>query len=131
MAGATNIPDGLRYTKDHEWVKLEGDVARIGITDYAQDALTDVVFVELPDVGEEFGDHDSMGVVESTKSVSDIFAPFAGKVVAVNDKLDASPELLNDDPYGDGWFCAMQVTDRKVVDGLMDAAAYRKHLASH
>lgn len=131
MAGATKIPDGLRYTKDHEWVKLEGDVARIGITDHAQDALTDVVFVELPDVGEEFADHDSMGVVESTKSVSDIFAPFAGKVVAVNDKLDASPELLNDDPYGEGWFCLMQVTDRKAVDGLMDAAAYRKHIASH
>ncbi|HVM45041.1 MAG TPA: glycine cleavage system protein GcvH [Candidatus Thermoplasmatota archaeon] len=128
MAGANNIPENLRYTKDHEWVEMKGNRARIGITDYAQEALTDVVFVELPEVGEEFGEHDSMGVVESVKSVSDIFAPFAGKVVAVNSDLDESPELLNQDPYGKGWFCEMEVADPAAGDKLLDAAGYRKVL---
>lgn len=131
MAGATKIPETLRYTKDHEWVEVKGNVARIGITDYAQEALTDVVFVELPDVGEEFGDHESMGVVESVKSVSDIFSPFAGKVVAVNDELDDAPELLNKDPYGKGWFCELELADPKAADKLLTAAAYKQHLASH
>lgn len=126
MAGATKIPENLRYTKDHEWVSLAGDRARIGITDYAQEALTDVVYVELPEVGEEFAEHDSMGVVESVKSVSDIFAPLAGKVVAVNSDLDESPELLNQDPYGKGWFCEMEIADPKAVEKLLDAAGYKK-----
>ena len=128
MAGATKIPDNLRYTKDHEWVEIKGSRARIGITDYAQEALTDVVYVELPDVGEEFGEHDSMGVVESVKSVSDIFAPLAGKVVAVNADLDESPELLNQDPYGKGWFCELEIADPKAGESLLDAAAYKKIL---
>ena len=131
MAGASKIPQNLRYTEDHEWVLLEGNVARIGITDYAQEALTDVVFVELPDVGETFGDHDSMGVVESVKSVNDIFAPVAGRVVEVNSELDDSPELMNQDPYGKGWFCALEVADPAAVSKLMDAAAYQKFLQSH
>ena len=131
MAGATKIPETLRYTKDHEWVEVKGNRARIGITDYAQEALTDVVFVELPDVGEEFGDHESMGVVESVKSVSDIFSPLGGKVVAVNEALNDTPELLNQDPYGKGWFCEMEIADAKSTEKLLDAASYRKHLASH
>jgi glycine cleavage system H protein len=129
MASASKIPENLRYTKDHEWIELVGNRAKIGITDYAQDALTDVVFVELPDVDEEFGDHDSLGVVESVKSVSDIFAPLAGKVVDVNAKLEDNPELINDDPYGEGWFCVMEV-DPASAASLMDAAAYRKFLES-
>lgn len=131
MAGATQIPENLRYTKDHEWVSLTGNVARIGITDYAQEALTDVVFVELPAVGEEFEDHDSLGVVESVKSVSDIFAPFAGRIAAVNKALDDTPELLNQEPYGKGWFCEIEVADAKVVETLLDAAGYKAFLQSH
>ena len=128
MAGASKIPDNLRYTKDHEWVSLHGNRARIGITDYAQEALTDVVFVELPDVGDEFGEHDSMGVVESVKSVSDIFAPLAGKIDATNGDLDDAPELLNQDPYGKGWFCEMELADVKACDQLLDAAGYKRIL---
>lgn len=131
MAGASKVPETLRYTKDHEWVEVKGSTVRIGITDYAQEALTDVVFVELPDVGEEFRDHDSMGVVESVKSVNDIFAPLAGRVTAVNEALDDAPELMNQDPYGKGWFCEMEVADAASLAGLMDAAAYRKLLESH
>jgi glycine cleavage system H protein len=132
MAGqATKVPDTLRYTKDHEWVEARGGTrVRIGITDYAQDALTDVVFVELPDVGEEFGEHDSMGVVESVKSVSDIFAPLAGKVVAVNQDLEDAPELMNQDPYGKGWFCEVELAGGADVKKLLDAAAYRKLVES-
>jgi glycine cleavage system H protein len=128
MAGASKIPDDLRYTKDHEWVSLSGNRARIGITDYAQEALTDVVFVELPDVGEVFSEHDSMGVVESVKSVSDIFAPLAGKIVAVNADLDDAPELLNQDPYGKGWFCEIELADPKSYEKLLDAAGYKRIL---
>ncbi len=128
MAGATKIPDNLRYTEDHEWVEVHGSRVKVGITDYAQEALTDVVYVELPDVGEEFGHHDSMGVVESVKSVNDIFAPLAGKVVEVNGALDDEPELMNQDPYGKGWFCVIEVADKAGLASLMDAAAYRKFL---
>ena len=121
---AFEVPTDLQYTKDHEWVQLEGGRARIGITDFAQDALTDVVYVELPEVGDEFKEGDSMGVVESTKSVSDIFAPVSGKVVEVNKALEDSPELLNTEPYKGGWFCVMEVAG--TPSGLIDAAAYRK-----
>lgn len=131
MAGASKIPENLRYTKDHEWVSLHGNRARIGITDYAQEALTDVVFAELPDVGDEFAEHDSMGVVESVKSVSDIFAPLAGKIVAVNNELDDAPELMNQDPYGKGWFCEMELADPKSYEKLLDAAGYKKTIAGH
>lgn len=131
MAGASKIPESLRYTKDHEWVELQGSRVRIGITDHAQEALTDVVFVELPDVGEEFGEHDSMGVVESVKSVSDIFAPLAGTITAANETLNETPELMNTDPYGAGWFCEIEIADPKAFDALLDAAAYRKLLQAH
>lgn len=124
----SKVPDDLRYTKEHEWIRVEGNRATIGITDYAQDALTDVVFAELPDAGEEFAAGDSMGVVESVKSVSDIYAPLSGKVVDVNSRLDDEPELLNTDPYGEGWFCVMELTNPSEVDQLLDAAGYRKVL---
>lgn len=131
MAGATKIPENLRYTKDHEWVELMGDRVRIGITDYAQEALTDVVFVELPGEGEEFNEHDSMGVVESVKSVNDIFAPVPGRVVEVNAALNDTPELMNTDPYGKGWMCVLETPDPTAVGKLMDAASYKKFIQSH
>lgn len=131
MAGGSKIPENLRYTEDHEWVLIEGKRVRVGITDYAQEALTDVVFVELPDVDESFDHHDSMGVVESVKSVNDIFAPLAGRVVEVNSELDEKPELMNQDPYGKGWFCVLEVADPSQVQKLMDAAGYRKLVESH
>ncbi|HVL47821.1 MAG TPA: glycine cleavage system protein GcvH [Candidatus Thermoplasmatota archaeon] len=126
MAKETKVPEHLRYTAEHEWVRVEGKVATLGITDYAQDALTDVVFVELPDVGESFKHGDSMGVVESTKSVSDIYAPVSGKIVEVNTALEDKPELLNDDPYGEGWFAKIEMSDPSEAGKLLDAAGYRK-----
>jgi glycine cleavage system H protein len=103
-----NIPSDLRYTKDHEWVRVTGSMVRVGITDYAQDALGDVVFVQLPYVGSVFSAQQGLGEIESTKSVSDVYAPVAGKVVAVNDALVDHPELLNSDPYGEGWICEIE-----------------------
>ncbi len=119
-----NIPEDLRYTNDHEWVRVEGKQVRVGITDYAQDALGDVVFVELPKVGDTVEVGGSLGEVESTKSVSDLYAPVSGTVVSVNDMLDASPGKLNEDPYGEGWLCVLDVADASQIDGLLDAAAY-------
>ena len=119
------MPDDLKYTKDHEWVKAEGDRVRIGITDYAQDALGDVVFVQIPDVGSSVVLGDSFSEVESTKSVSDIYAPVSGTVVEVNADLTDMPQRLNDDPYGEGWLCVIQVEDAGQLDQLLDAAAYR------
>ena len=121
-----NIPDDLRYSSDHEWIKVEGTTVRIGITDYAQDALGDVVYVQVPEVGAVVAAGQGISEVESTKSVSDIYAPVAGTIVAVNDELDAAPERLNADPYGDGWICAIEVADAAAVDGLLDAGAYRQ-----
>ena len=121
-----NIPNDLRYSSDHEWVRTEGTTVRIGITDYAQDALGDVVYVQVPEVGAVVAAGQGISEVESTKSVSDIYAPVAGTIVAVNDELDAAPERLNADPYGDGWICAIEVADAAAVDGLLDAGAYRQ-----
>lgn len=118
------VPQQLRYSSDHEWIHIEGGRARVGITDYAQDALGDVVYVELPDVGSTVKSGDSFGEVESTKSVSDVYAPVSGTVVAVNDALGSSPELLNSDPYGNGWICEIEMSDLGEADGLLDAAAY-------
>ena len=120
-----NVPEDLRYSEDHEWVRLDGDRATVGITDYAQDALGDVVFVEAPAVGTQVVAHDKVSEVESTKSVSDIYAPVPGTVVEVNDDLDEQPELLNADPYGRGWICVIQVAGPEALDALMDAGAYR------
>ena len=119
------IPDDLRYSSDHEWVRLEDGKARIGITDYAQDALGDVVFVDLPEVGAAVAAGDSISEVESTKSVSDIYAPVAGTVAEVNTDLADAPERLNEDPYGEGWIFVLAVDDPGQVNGLLDAAAYR------
>jgi glycine cleavage system H protein len=121
-----NVPDDLRYTADHEWVRLDGDRAYVGITDYAQDALGDIVFVQLPEPGTAVGGGDSFSEVESTKSVSDIYAPLAGTVVEVNAELADAPQRLNEDPYGDGWICVIEVADAAAVSGLLDAEAYRK-----
>lgn len=120
-----SVPESLRYTADHEWVEDRGAVVRVGITHYAQDALGDVVFVQLPPVGSSTGAGDAMGEVESTKSVSDVFSPVVGTVVAINPLLSDRPELLNVDPYGDGWLCDIEVSSPDWAEELMDAATYR------
>ena len=119
-----NAPDDLRYSSDHEWVRPLGDRVRIGITDYAQDSLGDVVYVQVPTVGTTVAAGQSFTEVESTKSVSDIYAPVSGTVVAVNAALGDAPETLNSDPYGEGWICEIQMSDATELDALMDAAAY-------
>jgi glycine cleavage system H protein len=124
-----NVPDDLRYTADHEWARLEDGKVRIGITDYAQDALGDVVFVELPAPGTSVDAGGSFSEVESTKSVSDIYAPVAGTVVEVNTDLTDAPQKLNEDPYGEGWICVIEPTDAGAYEGLLDASAYRKLIA--
>jgi len=121
-----DVPDGLRYSTDHEWVELIDGQVRVGITDYAQDALGDVVFVEVPAVGSRVEATTTFGEVESTKSVSDLFAPVSGTVTAVNEELGDAPERLNDDPYGEGWICVIQPDDVADVEALLDAAAYRE-----
>ncbi|HUV19017.1 MAG TPA: glycine cleavage system protein GcvH [Ilumatobacteraceae bacterium] len=120
-----NIPAELRYSSDHEWVRVDGSTATIGITEYAQDALGDVVFVEMPDAGLAVAAGESFSEVESTKSVSDIYAPITGSIAEVNAELESQPELLNSDPYGAGWICRIEIGDPSELDGLMDAEAYR------
>ena len=120
-----NIPEDLRYSADHEWVRLEGNRARIGITEYAQDALGDVVFVQVPDVGAELTVGATVSEVESTKTVSDVYAPVAGTVVEVNADLADAPQRVNEDPYGEGWICVIELTDASQYSELLDAQAYR------
>jgi len=120
------VPGDLRYTKEHEWVRVDGDEAVVGITKFAADQLGDIVFVELPDVGRALDAHATFGVVESVKAVSDLFAPIAGEVVAANEALAASPELVNADPFGEGWMLRLRLADAAQLDGLMDAAAYEQ-----
>jgi glycine cleavage system H protein len=123
------FPDDLRYTKDHEWVRDEGEGrVRIGITDFAQDALGDVVYVDVPDLGVELTAHQAFSEVESTKSVSDVYAPVAGTVVERNSMLDEHPELVNDAPYGEGWIVVIEMADPAAFEGLLDAGAYRTHV---
>jgi glycine cleavage system H protein len=119
------IPEELRYSTDHEWAKSNGDVVRIGITDYAQDALGDVVFVELPKVGAAITTGATLGEVESTKSVSEIYSPVGGVVSAVNSSLSSSPEVVNSDPYGEGWICEITTTSNDDFDALLDALGYQ------
>jgi glycine cleavage system H protein len=121
-----NVPDDLRYSEDHEWVRVEGARARFGITDYAQDALGDVVFVQVPAVGSVVTKGSSISEVESTKSVSDVYAPVSGSVVEANDELADAPQKINEDPYGDGWMAVIELSDASELDGMLDAAAYRK-----
>ena len=125
-----NVPTELRYSKDHEWARLEDGKIRVGITDYAQDALGDVVFVELPAVGDTVALGGSFGEVESTKSVSELYAPVAGTVVEVNGDLVDAPERLNDDPYGEGWICVIDPDDEAQYTTLLDAAAYLELIGS-
>ncbi|MGA9076944.1 MAG: glycine cleavage system protein GcvH [Acidimicrobiales bacterium] len=120
-----NAPEELRYTPDHEWVRVEEGGARIGITDFAQDALGDVVYVELPTVGTSVAKGDTVGEVESTKSVSEVYAPVSGEVVAVNGELAAAPQRLNEDPYGDGWICTIAASAPGELDSLLSADDYR------
>ena len=119
-----SVPNDLRYTRDHEWVRLDGEEATVGITAYAADQLGDIVFVELPDAGRELDQARPFGVVESVKAVSDLFAPISGEVVAINAALAAGPELVNSDPYGDGWMIKVKVTDASQLDDLLDGEAY-------
>ena len=126
-------PEDLKYTSEHEWVRSPGEAegsVRIGITDYAQDALGDIVYVSLPEVGTDVENGSAVGELESTKSVSDVYAPLAGSVVARNEALDATPELVNSDPYGEGWLFEIVPSDAAAVDALMDAEAYRASVES-
>lgn len=120
-----DIPEDLRYSADHEWARVEGSEVKVGITDYAQDALGDVVFVDLPAVGATFKRGESLAEVESTKSVSEIYAPLAGTISQVNAELGENPARLNEDPYGDGWICVITVDDSSQLDELLDAEGYR------
>ena len=120
------FPKGLRYSQEHEWVSVEGNIATIGITDYAQEQLGDVVYVELPAVGKVLNQGDTFGVVESVKAVSDIYAPISGTVTEVNSELPNTPEQVNADPYGKAWMIRLQLSNPSEVDALMDAAAYEK-----
>ncbi len=124
----SKIPDDLRYTKDHEWVRLQGKRATVGITDFAQSELTDVVYAELPKIGKVVKAGEVLGTVESVKAVSEILAPLSGKVVEVNKALEDTPEVVNQDPYGKGWMVVLEVADPNEVKHLMDAATYRKRV---
>jgi glycine cleavage system H protein len=123
------FPEELKYTEEHEWVMVEGELAVVGITDFAQDSLGDVVFVELPEVGAEVVAGKAFGVVESVKAVSDIYAPVSGIVEEINEELPDAPEVLNTSPYGDGWMIKIRMSDPDEVDEMMDAAAYQAHIA--
>jgi glycine cleavage system H protein len=123
-------PSDLRYTKDHEWVRLQGDQAVVGITHYAQKQLGDVVYLELPSVGRSVAVHDRFGTVESVKAVSELYCPVAGQVTEANVALQQSPEKINTDPYGEAWMIKVQMADPKAADGLMDAGAYQKYVES-
>lgn len=126
----SNIPDGLKYSKEHEWVKADGDTVTLGITDHAQSQLGDVVFLELPEVGRTLAKDEAFGVVESVKAVSDLYAPIAGEVVEVNSELVDAPEKVNESPYDDAWMVKMKAADAGEVDALLDAAAYKDHCDS-
>lgn len=125
-----DVPDGLRYSEDHEWLRIEADEGIVGITAYAADELGDVVFVELPKVGRTLQRAEVLGVIESVKTASDLYAPVAGEVVAVNEALGGAPELVNQDPYGEGWMIRLRLTDPGGADDLLDAATYRARIDS-
>ncbi len=120
-----NVPEELRYSSDHEWIRVDGNRITLGITDYAQDALGDVVFVDVPEVGTAVSVGDSFSEVESTKSVSDIYSPVSGTIVEVNGELADAPERLNEDPYGEGWLCTIELADMAELESLLDAAGYQ------
>ena len=120
------VRDDLKYTETHEWLKLEGDKAKVGITDHAQSELTDIVFVEFPEIGKEVNKGDEICVVESVKSVSEIYAPVGGKIININKKLEDEPEIINKSPYDDGWLIELEIKDESQVNNLLDAQAYKK-----
>lgn len=124
-----NFPDDLKYTKEHEWCRLKGKIATIGISDYAQDQLGDIVFVELPEKGDELAQDEPFGVIESVKAVSDLICPLSGEVVEVNTELEDTPELVNSDPYGDGWIIKAKILDPSEINDLMDSVDYEEYVA--
>ena len=124
----SNIPGDLLYTEEHEYVRTSGDTVEIGITDYAQGELGDIVYIELPKVGSKFGKHDVFGTIEAVKAVSELFAPIAGEVVAINERLDKEPALVNTDPYGAGWMIKVKPAEQGEVDSLLKADAYTSHI---
>jgi glycine cleavage system H protein len=119
-----NIPKELKYTKDHEWVKIDGDIATIGVTDFAQSELGDIVFVEIETIDEDLESEEVFGSVEAVKTVSDLFMPVSGKVIEVNEEIESNPELVNTDPYGEGWMIKIQITSPEELDGLLNSADY-------
>lgn len=121
-----NLPENLKYTKDHEWVRIEGDVAYVGITDFAQSELGDIVYVDIDTVDKDINQEDVFGTVEAVKTVSDLFSPLSGTVLEFNEKLEGSPELVNSDPYGEGWIIKMSISDNSQVNDLLSAEAYRE-----
>lgn len=126
----SNVPENLHYSKDHEWMRVEGSTGTIGITDHAQQALGDVVYVELPKVGETFTAHEAFGSVESVKAVSELFTPVSGEVIEVNELLQDAPEKVNDDPYGEAWLIRLRVNNAHEVDSLLNAKEYEDYLAT-
>ena len=128
-----NIPENLHYSKDHEWIKVDADggVATIGITDYAQHSMGDVVYVELPGVGDKFGTHEAFGSVESVKAVSEVFIPVAGEIVEINDGLNDTPEVVNTDPYGGGWMIKVKMDNPGEADAMLNAAEYEEYLSEN
>lgn len=127
----SNIPENLRYSKDHEWVGVDGDIATIGITDYAQHSLGDVVYIDMPRVGDKFGTHEAFGSVESVKAVSEIFTPVAGEVTEVNDGLNDTPEAVNNDPYETGWMVKVKMDNPGEADAMLSAVEYDEYLAAN
>jgi len=123
-----NIPEGLKYSREHEWVRVDGSRAYIGITDYAQDELGDIVYVELPEVGAELKAGETFGTVESVKTVSDLYAPVSGRVVEVNEALASAPEKVNESPYEEAWMIVVEMADPSELEALLDAEAYRQHI---
>lgn len=123
-----NIPENLKYSQEHEWVKVDGDSAYIGITDFAQSQLGDIIFIEYPEIGDTLSKGDVFGTVEAVKTVSDLFAPISGKILKINDLLENSPELINNDPYNDGWIIKMKIKNIKEIDILLDSKSYKGFL---
>jgi len=121
-----NIPDNLKYTKDHEWIKVNGDEALVGVTDYAQNELGDIVFIEVETVGETLDKEETFGTIEAVKTVSDMFMPVSGEVLEFNENLEQNPEIVNSDPYGKGWIIKIKMSDLSELDGLLEASAYKE-----
>jgi len=123
-----NIPNDIKYTKEHEWVSLDGETATIGITDYAQSQLGDIVFVEFPDINSEINQNETFGVIEAVKTVADLFAPVSGEIIEVNSSLEDSPNFINSDPYGSGWIIKVKINDSNEYNGLMTSNVYEEHI---